>query len=246
MADLRQLPPDILHSVAVQIGDRIAEEFSSSAEAVPPAPINGVEQSLDFWPLAGLERQTAQFKLAETFEVWRLRDDAGDELASTDEDLVTLMRWTRAYRHLVRLIRGDKWTAVAFAQSYKNEQNGDDLTVSDLFSPLATVRDFFLSPLAAQMDEAIELADKLVPEAAVTRLISMPEFKVEALWFITLSATPAPGGDAVSQPPSVIRTRGVIVISAPPSFSGQTMSLMDSSTFIRALAGTTRGMGLLL
>src|ERR1700753_3223977 len=117
MADLRQLPPDILNSVAVQIGDRIAEDFSSSAEAVPPAPINGVEQRLDFWPLAGLERQTAQFKLAETFEVWRLRDDAGDELASTDEDLVTLMRWTRAYRHLVRLIHGDKWTAVAFAQS---------------------------------------------------------------------------------------------------------------------------------
>jgi len=237
MADLSRLSADALRSVATQIGDRIAEEFSSSARAVAPAPINGVEQPLDFWPLAGLDPKTAQFELAETFEVWKLRDDAGDQLASTDEDLVTLARWTQAYRHLVRLIHGDVETAVAFAQSYPSAGNKNE----------RVVREFFFSPLAAETEEAIQVADKLIPEAAVTRLLSLPEFKVEALWFLTLSGAPAPApGDAGPQPPRSITTRGVIVISAPPSFSGQTLSLMDYRTFIRALSGTTRGMGLLL
>jgi hypothetical protein len=234
MAYLKQMASDTQLDIARQLGDRIAEEFQSAATAVPPAPIDGVEQPSYFSPLAGIDRATARFKLAETFEVWKLRADAGDDLARTGEDLVTLARATGAYRHQVRLVRDGKKTAIAFAHSYAR---GVDLGER-------VVRDFFFSSLAADIDDAVRLADALIPEAAAARLLSLPEFKTEALWFVSLSEEPAPRDGA--QPQRTITTRGVIVASAPPSFPGQTMSLMDSSTFIRALSGTSRGMGLLL
>jgi hypothetical protein len=219
MADLKQLPEEALRAVAVQVGDRIAEEFESAAGAVPPAPVAGVAQPADFSPLAGVDRAAARFRLAETFEVWTLRDGVGGELAGTQEDLAALARDTGTCRHQVRLVRGDAERAVAFAQSHAGAANPDERVVSD----------FYFSPLAAQVDAAVELADQLIPEAAAVRLLSLPEFKVEALWFVTPSNT----------------TRGVVVASAPDDFPGQRMSLMDSADFVRALARTTRGMGLL-
>jgi hypothetical protein len=108
------------------------------------------------------------------------------------------------------------------------------------------VRDFYFSPLAAQLDKAIDEADKLIPGDAVTRLLSLPEFKVEALWFVTLSGEAAPGEGGGAPQPGGIKTLWVIVASAPPSFRAKTLSLIDSTTFIRALSGTRRGMGLLL
>lgn len=239
MADLKQIPPETLRSIARQIGDRITEEFSSAATAAPPAPVDGVEQPGDYSPLADLDRDTAHFVLAETFEVWKLRENAADDLGRTREDLVTLARVTDTYRHQVRLVRDNAQTAVAFAQSYaKGGQDQND----------RVVRDFFFSPLAAQIDEAISAADQLVPERAVTRLLCLPEFKVEALWFITLSAPagPAPGEGRGPRPALTFSSRGVIVASAPRSFPGETMSLMDPFAFIRALSVTTRGMGLRL
>lgn len=236
MAYSIQVPTDILNNIALQIGDRIAEEFSSSASAVPPAPVGGVEQPLDFSPLAGVDRATARFKLAETFELWKFRENAASDLAHTREDLVTLTRATGAYRHQVRLVRDGAKTAVAFAESYATGQNE------------RSVRDFFFSPLAAELDSAIELADKLIPEEAVTRLLSLPEFKVEALWFVTISAAPVPASETATgtQTSRTIKTLSVIVVSAPPSFPEKALSLLDSSTFIQALSVTSRGMGLLL
>ncbi|MDQ3917590.1 MAG: hypothetical protein M3348_03860, partial [Acidobacteriota bacterium] len=209
MADLRRLPAEALRTIAIQIGDRIAEELSSSASAVPPRPVGGAEQALDFWPLADVDPATARFKLAETFEVWKLRDDACDQLASTREDLVTLARPTGAYRHQIRLVRDGAETAVAFAQSYAAGPNPNE----------RVVRDFFFSPLAEHVDEAVKAADKLIPEAAVTRLLSLPEFKVEALWFVTLSdaAEHTRKRGAAAQPTRSITTRGVMVACAPYS-----------------------------
>lgn len=231
MADSVQLPADVLEDIARQIGDRIAEELASSAAAVPPAPVAGVEQPLNFSPLAGVDTAAAQFKLAETFELWKLREGSTGDLARAGEDLVTLARQTGAYRHQVRLVWGGAKRAVASAQSYALGSG-------------RVVRDFFFSPLAEELDRAVEVADRLLPEAAVTRLLSLPEFKTEALWFVTAEAAPAPAAGA-PPPPRIIKTRGVIVASAPPSFPGQTMTLLDSATFVRALSATGRGMGLL-
>lgn len=236
MADLRRMPARALRTIAIQIGDRIAEELSSSAAAVPPRPVGRAEQTLDFWPLSDFDPARARFKLAETFEVWKLREDACDQLADTREDLVTLARQTGAYRHQVRLVRGGAEAAVAFAQSYAAGMDQNE----------RIVRDFFFSPLAAHMDEAVRAADELIPESAVTRLLSLPEFKIEALWFVSLSGAAGRKRGAATQPARSITTRGVIVACAPHSFPERTMSLMDSSTFIRALSRTTRGMGLVL
>lgn len=222
MADTKKLPEATLRDIARQVGERIAEELSSAAAAEPPARVEGAGQPEYFSPLTGVDPATARFEIAETFEVWKLRAVADDELAGTGEDLVALALQTGTYRHQVRLVQGGKETTVAFAQSYPVANNPSK----------CVVRDFYFSPLAAQLDKAIAAADKLVPGKAVTRLLSLPEFKVEALWFVT--------------PSGVVKTLGVIVISAPPSFKGEALSLMDSTTFIRALSKTKRGMGLRL
>jgi hypothetical protein len=231
MAVSASVPEDVLKDVARQVGDRIAEEFSSLAAATPPAPVNGVAQTFDYWPLTGLDPATAKFKLGETFEVWKLKEDAAAALAGATGDLVTLTRWTGAYRHQIRLVRDGADEAVGFALSY----------AAGAGHAGRYVRDFFFSRLAAEMDKAIELADQLVPEDAVTRLLSLPEFRVEALWFVKPVAAGAAG------PPLGIETRGVIVALAPDRFPGQTMTLTDSATFISVLSNTVgRGMGLLL
>lgn len=234
MADTKQLPEDIMRDIARQVGDRIAEELSSAAEAVPPAPVEGAEPPEDFSPLAGIDPATARFKIAESFEVWELRADADEELADTDEDLVTLALPTNAYRHQVRLVQDGAEKTVAFAQSSPSTNDPNKWVV----------RDFYFTSLAAQLDKAIKEADKRIPDDAVTRLLSLPAFKVEALWFVMPSkpAEPSEG----PQEPGDLKTLWVMVASAPPSFSGKTLTLIDSSTFIRALSGTRRGMGLLL
>jgi len=100
-----------------------------------------------------------------------------------------------------------------------------------------SVREFFFSPRAAEIDSALGLADELVPEEATTRLLSLPEYKTEALWFIT--------SEAASEGEVPRLTSRVIVISAPPSFSGRVRQLISAADFLRALAGTSLGMGLL-
>lgn len=227
MADTKQLPEATMRDIASQVGDRIAEELSSTAEAEPPARGEGVGQPEYVSPLAGVNPKTARFEITETFEVWKLRAGADDQLAGTGEDLVTLAGPTGTYRHQVRLVQGVEEKTVAFAQSYPAANDPNK----------CVVRDFYFSPLAAQLDKAIGAADQLVPGDAVARLLSLPEFKVEALWFVTPPEAAAP---------DVIKTLGVIVIAAPPSFKGETLSLLDSTTFIRILSKTRRGMGLRL
>jgi len=236
MADLVQLSDELSRSVARQVGDRIAEEYASAPDAVHPDPVDGVARPSDFSPLAGVDVAAAEFRLAETFEVWRLRDGAEKELGTTGEDLVTLARQTGAYRHLIRLAYGGAERAVAFAQSVVRVGAPDE----------RVVRDFYFSPLAAELDEAVMVADKVVPEEAVTRLLCLPELKVEALWFVTTAAAPASRQNAGAPPTRYITTRGVIVASAPPRFPEPTMSLISSTAFVRALAGMSQGMGLLL
>lgn len=243
MADLMQLPEDVLKNVARQVGDRIAEEYSSALDVVPPAPLDGGAQPTNFSPLAGIDAALTKFKLAETFEVWRLKDGAEDLLGSTNEDLVTLARPAGTYRHLVRAVQGEAEQAVAFAQSVlRGPEPAAGAAPDPLFSP--TVRDFYFSPLAAELDKAVAAADQLVPEAAVVRLLCLPEFKVEALWFVTTAEEP---GAAAGAPPTLfIKTRGVIVAAAPSGFSEQKLSLITSAAFVKALSATSRGMGLIL
>lgn len=243
MADSIQLSDEVLKSVARQVGDRIAEEYASAPDAVPPDAAAGAAPPTGFSPLSGVDVATARFKLAETFEVWRLKEGAEDGLASTTEDLVTLARPTGTYRHLIRVSQGGTEKAVAFAQSALRGPGANDAAAPDLpFAP--SVRDFYFSPLlAGELDEAVTAADQQVPEDAVVRLLSLPEFKVEALWFVTTAE--APGAAAGAPPTLYITTRGVIVASAPASFSGQKMSLITSAAFVKALSGTSRGMGLI-
>lgn len=230
MADLTQLPESTLQSIARQIGDRIYAEFAATAQ------VAGEHTLSRFDPLASIrDRASARFRMTETFEIWKLKVGGSAELALGREDLVTLARQTGVWHHQVKVIEGETERAVAFAQSYVKGGGIDE----------PSVRNIFFSPLADEIDKAIELADEKVPEDAVTRLLSLPEYKTEALWFVTLpewdESTPEAG---LRQPTS----RGVIVISAPNSFqkTAPLMSLISSLEFMRSLASTSLGMGLLL
>lgn len=238
MAQAIQMSADALKSIADQIGDRIAEEFSSAPAAEPPAPVEADDRPSDFNPFAVIgDPRTARFRLVETFEVWKLFVGGADELARASEDLVTLTRPTGAYHHQVKVGDGEAAIAVAFAHSYA-------LRLDE-----RVVRDFFFSPLAADIDKAVGLADQLIPGDAVARLLSASEYKVEALWFVTPSAGAAPASPGAAQPRS-ITTKGLIIVSAPDSFrralGTQATQLVSSSDFIQALTRAKRGMGLLL
>ncbi len=234
MADLRQLSKTTLQSIARQIGDRL-HAARSSGNTVEPTPLTeDKDRPSDFEPFGGLKYlATAQFEIAESLEVWRLGAGALDTFALSQVDLVTLGRPTGTYHHQIKATAasGSEKTAVAFANSWPLGPELADWSV----------RDLFFSPLAAQIDEAIGRADDLLPEDAVTRLLSLPEYKIEALWFISSSASESgSSGDALRP------TSHVIVISAPSNFTEPTMSLISSSDFLRTLFNITPGMGFIV
>jgi hypothetical protein len=251
---------NVLENIARQIGERIHAALSSRANVVPSHIIEGEDEPADFEALAGIkDPASARFEIGETFEVWRLRAGAADEFVQTGEDLLTLSRSTGAYHHQVKVSTdesGGTKMAVAFARSWPIGPGQDE----------SSVRDLFFSPLAATVDEGIERAEKLLAEkdetdellaaekllaekgetderpakAVVTRLLSLPEYKIEALWFITLEAKSTLDGVV-----RYVRSQ-VIVISAPNSFAEPTMSLLSSTAFLRALVSTSKGMGFLV
>ena len=209
MAELIKLPKKALESIARQIGARLYDEIYRRED--------------------GGKLKSFEFEMWETFEIWQFRPDPPSDLTQTREDLVTLARRTGVWHHQIKAgVGGGPKKAVAFAQSWPGSGQGDDL-----------LRDLFLSQLAAKIDEAITLADNWLPDKAIVRLLSLPEYKVEALWFLSAS-------DDVESPHPTSR---VILVDVPDSFptrSGESaMSPMSSSDFIRALGRTRRGMGLL-
>jgi hypothetical protein len=239
MADLRELPPDALQGIARQIGERLYDALSSSANVVSPPDVEGEDAPSDFEALAGIgDPASVHFELAETLEVWRLRAGAADDFVLTREDLLTLGRPTGAYHHQITAGggAGGRGAAVAFARSWPL---GADQTEW-------SVRDLFFSPLAARVDEALGRADEQVVGDAVARLLSLPEYRIEALWLIDLPAEAGqpPDGAHDSSPPAPRHiTSRVMVISAPTRFAQRTMTLLSSSEFMHALVGTNKGMG---
>jgi hypothetical protein len=232
MASLRQLPDEALRQIALQIGGRLYAAFSPVAVIEPTPLVDGIDIPSDFAPIHGIaELATARYEIAESLQIWKLAANVLDEFALSQGDLVTLARPTGGYHHQVKATAaspGSPTTAVAFANSWQTGSGPTDWSV----------RDVFFSPLAAKIDEAIASADNLVPEEADTRLLSLPEYQLEAIWFVILSE------DKTTRDVTVRRaTSKVIVVEAPNSFKESKMSLLNSTDFLRALVGTRTGMG---
>ena len=213
MADSTPLSEEALRSVAEKIGARI---FELRRRAEAGGQSGGISPYV-----------FSEFEMWETLEIWMLKAGVPD-LTQTDEDLTMLVRPSYTWHHQLKAgPAGGEKKAVAFAQSLVATAN--DQSLRDLF---------FSDELAAKLDRAITLADQWFPKNGVVRLLSLPEYRVDALW--CLSAVAGAG------PPRLVSQ--VIVVSAPPDFqagSGQPGTpLMSSADFVRALARTTKGMGL--
>lgn len=217
MARLSQPSEEVLGEVASQIGDRLHDEFQRRGRELPNFDAGSGIGDLAQYP----------FEMGETFEIWQLKADVERQLAETREDLLTLTRQSGAWHHqVIATVEGGQKKAVAFAQSRASGQGGDEWSV----------RDLYFSPLAARIDQAITLADEWVDDEAVARLLSLPEFKIEALWFLTLPS------DTERPHP----TSRVIVFFGPESSPMPQMSLISSQDFTRTLANMRLGMGLLI
>ncbi len=229
MAYLKQLPAAALPGIARQIGARLFSTLSPAS--VPSASFEGEEPPPDFEPLAGITDFTAaRFEVTESFEVWRLRAGALDEFVLTGEDLASLARPSGAWHHQIRISSDgtdSRDVPIAYARSW----------LLGTLSVEWSVRDLFLSPLAAAVDKAIRLADDQITEDVEARMLSLAEYSLEALWFV------APPVDAEAEPRRRNESR-VIVISASDDFpKARLMSPMNSNTFLRLLLGMKAGMG---
>lgn len=156
MATTKQLPPEVLRTVANQIGERLG--------VFKEHPIS----SPFFTTGAGENRP--QVDLGESFEVWTLPAGALDEFEK-GLDLPQIARPTGYWHHQ---IRSDQ-QARSFARS---KPLGSDPESWSL-------RELFVSPLAEEVGRAIDWIEERVPEDVKVTYLSVPQHQVEAFWLIS-------------------------------------------------------------
>lgn len=157
-------------------------------------------------------------EIGETFEVWKLIPDAAGEIEKGNLDITKLVRPSGLWHHQLRL----NSNAFGFARSKPLGADPDSWSV----------RDIFMSDLAAKIDQAIKWVDDNIPEDLVeVRLLSMPIQQVEAFWFVAKS----PEASKWDNQLFIIHSREAI---------DELGQLMDAKTFLESLPGKPRGMGI--
>lgn len=156
MATTKQLPPEVLRTVANQIGERLGD-FEAGSNSSPFSMTEGVETK-------------PEVDLGESFEVWTLPAEARDEF-ERGLDLPQIARPTGDWHHQ---IRSDK-QARSFARS---KPLGSDPESWSL-------RELFVSPLAEEVARAINWVEENAPADVEVRYLSVPQHQVDAFWFIS-------------------------------------------------------------
>jgi|SRR5215216_3362319 len=211
--NMDRIPGDIVMAITKTLPTDVLESIATQIGArLGPSP-EGQPQFFRFDP------SPSRPEIGETFEVWKLIPDAIDEITKGNLDITRLTRRTGFWHHQLR----DETRAFGFARSKPLGADPDTWSV----------RDIFMSELAAKIHMAISWVDKNIPDNQVeVRLLSMPAHQVEAFWFVSKDPRYA---DEWNDQLLIIHSRDAIEELGPK---------IDSKSFLASLPRMPRGMGI--
>jgi len=214
MAFTQTLPNEVLAEIAAQISSSIEE--SGESDIIGGTPGGDLPQ-----PTPPSDATPLSYTIGESFEVWTFARGMTKEYESGNRDLSALVRRSGIWHHQLKV----NGAPTGFARSKPLGPTPESWSV----------REIFWSPLAKRIDEAIDWIDDNVPEGVEARLLSAPFQQTEAFWFVTKPNSPLAGkwNDKL----------WIVVTSKrlPELKSGM---LVNSSTFLQAMAGPKPGEGL--
>lgn len=206
MAETEKLPPEALEAIAGKIRARLVDTTHHDLITEAAADLN----------TAGKPKSNLA-EVGETLKVWTLGTDDVERFKQAGSDLKELAHETERWHHQVKFAG----IAKAFARTMQLDESDADWSV----------RELFVSPLAALINSAITLADKEVDDNKKVHLLSVPAYQVQALWFVDK----VPDGEE-SQ---------VLIVSAPEHFAElQPGRFLSSHEFLNALANESFIVGL--
>jgi hypothetical protein len=153
------------------------------------------------------EAATPALTIGEYFEVWILRADAIKRAARQKFDLEKLAKRTGLFHHQIRFVGQGQ----LFARSIHPPDEPDKLRL----------RELFFSPLAKDIDVAIDWLDLNVDDSWLARLLIAPSYQLTAFWLLK----------------QVTKESRILIISLPETFKSlQKEKLIDSREFLESLA----------
>ena len=214
MAFTQTLPNDVLAEIAAQVSSSIEE--SGESDTIGGVP--GVDQPQ---PTPPPDATPPSYTIGESFEVWTFARGMTKEYDAGNRDLSALCRPSGIWHHQLKVDQVPK----GFARSKPLGPTAESWSV----------REIFWSPLAKRIDEAIDWIDGHAPEEVEARLLSAPFQQTEAFWFVTKPDSPLAGqwNDKLWI---------VVASNRLPEIRPET--LVNSSTFLQAMAGPKPGEGL--
>lgn len=126
------------------------------------------KQENTFLGIREVTAPTPKAKLKETLAVYTLEVKAIQSDNGTASDLSSLAQPTNSWHHQVKQSDGSH----AFARSSTDDKSGQH-----------SLDELFYGTLAEKIDKAISWADAHVPDTMLARLLLVPSYRVEALWF---------------------------------------------------------------
>jgi hypothetical protein len=163
-------------------------------------------KSPDTRELLTAEAATPALTVGEYFEVWILRADAVSTAAQQKFDLEKLAKRTGRFHHQIRFAgKGE-----LFARSTQPRDDPDKLTL----------RELFFSPLAKDIDAAIDWLDQHVDDDWLARLLVAPSYQLNAFWLLNRKS----------------KDSQILIISLPETFRYlQKEKLISSRDFLESL-----------
>ena len=213
MAFTQRLPNEVLAEIAAQISSSIEE--SGESDTIGGAP--GVDQPQPTPPPDGTP---PSYTIGESFELWTFARGMTKEYEAGNRDLSALVRPSGVWHHQLKI----NGVPRGFARSKPLGPTPESWSV----------REIFWSPLAKRIDEGIEWTDHNVPEHVETRLLSAPFQQTEAFWYVTKPGSPLAGK---------WNDKLWIVVASKRLPELKPGTLVNSSTFLQAMAGPKPGEG---
>jgi hypothetical protein len=211
MAFAQRLPDDVLAVIADQVKSSL--EDSGDVGGMPvggPVPPSEPTSPPDAPPL--------RYTIGDSFELWTFARGMTKEFEAGNRDLSALLRHSGVWHHQLNINE----IPAGFARSKPLGPTPDSWSVKEIF----------WSPLAKNIDKAIDWIDEHVPDGVEARLLSAPFQQTEAFWFVT-----APNSENADE----WNDKLLIVVSSKHLKELKPGTLVDSATFLRFMASPKPG-----